>query len=385
MKLVLKDVLQDVAYQLALIPTYASTIDPDRKTQLIGIANRVIEDAVIAANPQSLLKTFYIQMVEPYTTGTVSILQNGVLVTGNASTAFTAGMVGRKIKIGGGPSVYEIKKYLTAHTVNIDRPYIETTASGATYQIIKDVYNLPVELLKVVGLKDYSNLAQVVEYTTKQLLWEYPDPTLFTQDAVMYSVLGGQETDEAVTAVATTNATQVSSSTLAGTYDDYYLGWDLYNATIGETRRVISSVYGTPSILTLESGITGQATSQTITLKQLTRQIMVRFTPSTNLYLHGVGLMPPKRLVNDSDIDNDLMELLTTDLMTVGMMYKYKLFNQQDSGANFAVLRADYKDLLDALDSKESELANRKYQFSGGRRMEENPIQGPAQWPSYPD
>lgn len=72
-----------------------------------------------------------------YTTGTVSISNASLTVTGTAT--FTAAMVGRYIRVdesaGGDEEWYEISGYTNATTLTLKQPYQGATVSGATYTI----------------------------------------------------------------------------------------------------------------------------------------------------------------------------------------------------------------------------------------------------------
>lgn len=69
-----------------------------------------------------------------YTTGTVTVTNDSTTVTGSGTT-FTAGMVGRYIKITGDGFWYKIASFTNATTINLQKKYQGATAAGANYTI----------------------------------------------------------------------------------------------------------------------------------------------------------------------------------------------------------------------------------------------------------
>lgn len=73
---------------------------------------------------------------DDYTTGTISVANDGVTVTGT-STVWDANMVGRQIQLtdGSDGNWYDITAVSTPTTLTIQTPSVALTASGATYRI----------------------------------------------------------------------------------------------------------------------------------------------------------------------------------------------------------------------------------------------------------
>jgi len=379
MKVTLIDVLKQVAIECGIISSYSEAIPTDKKTELIEYVNDVKDEVAWETGLSSLLTDLWIKTETAYTTGTAAITNDTVDVVGT-STVITAAMIGRKIRIGSDGTIYKIATRSTDTAFTINRPFLGDTETAGTITIIKDIYDVPPEIWKFIFLHDDIDDYRVWERPAKWVLRMLPDPFDHTGDVVIYGRLGVQATDESITVAAATTTT-VTATTPAGNYDDYYKGWYLYNATRGKTVRVKSFAVAT-GVLTLEEAITGQVAGDTITVKNRTEQLIVRDTPDTSLYLRGVGLLPPTKLVNDQDIEYEIPEYYAGQVLKLGAKLKYKENYGKPAEMNkIALFKSDYVKLLDKIKVGEEKQLNRTYQFGRTQRPVENPFTGGG-WPA---
>lgn len=101
-----------------------------------------------------LLREGYFTTKAPYTTGTVAVTNGSTTVTGTG-TAFTTGTnaaVDEVIRVGTDSSYYRIASVDTATQLTLRSAYAGDTASGASYRISADEYNLArgVDWLKLI-------------------------------------------------------------------------------------------------------------------------------------------------------------------------------------------------------------------------------------------
>lgn len=76
-----------------------------------------------------------------YTTGTVAVTNASTTITGTGTT-FTSAMVGRRFKVDSDSRSYKITGFTSTTVLTIESGYEGDTASGKTYHICKDTYNL---------------------------------------------------------------------------------------------------------------------------------------------------------------------------------------------------------------------------------------------------
>lgn len=379
MKVTLIDVLKQVAIECGIISSYSEAIPTDKKTELIEYVNDVKEEVAWETELSSLITDLWIKMEAEYSTGTVAITKNTITAVGT-TTVITAAMVGRKIKIGSDANVYTIATRTDDTHFTLNRPFLGTTETVGTISILKDIYDMPPEIWKFLFLHDDQNGYRVWERDAKWVLRMLPDPFDHTGDAVIYGKLGATETTETVTVAAATTTT-VTATTPTGDYDNYYKGWYLYNSTRGKTVRVKSFVVAT-AVLTLEEAIVGQVAGDTITLKNPTSQLIVRDVPTAVLYLRGIGILPPTKLVNDYDIEYEIPEYYAGSVLKLGAKLKYKSnYGNAADMQSIGLFKQEYDVLLKSLKTGEEKVPNRTYQFGGSRRPISNRFVGGG-WPS---
>lgn len=90
-----------------------------------------------------------ILLLDQYSTGTVAVTQDSGTVTGTG-TVWTAGMVGRKFKAAGN-EVYTITARASNTSITISPVYQGASASGLSYLIFQDTYDLPSDVSSVSG------------------------------------------------------------------------------------------------------------------------------------------------------------------------------------------------------------------------------------------
>lgn len=382
MKPTLDQIIRPVAIELGFISSWSDTIPEPRKTQLINYVNDVKQDAVIACKPASLLKDFRLPLVGTYSTGTIAINQNALQATLTTGVLTTA-MNGRKIKIGD-YNLYTISGVNTStNKFNIDVPYIGSSVTASAFTMYQDIYSVPTELIKIIFLRDINNRRSPAQVDPRSLIAMFPDPTEYTGDILMYADMGSVETDEVVGTMSAATSTTLTCATLGHTYDNYYKGWYAYNSTIGKTVRIASSVLST-GVITYEEALTGQQSTDSITLKQPNRQVMIRYTPDSTNVLYGTGIMPPTRLLNDNDLENELPEDFAANILQSGCLYKWKMNNDRDLGSNFIAIQRDYNKMMNGLNREVQWLPNRTYQFGQFEyaNSEVNPMKG-GSFPFY--
>lgn len=93
---------------------------------------------------------------DAYDTGTVALTYNSVTVTGTG-TAFTAGMVGRQLLIGGQGPYYTISAVPDAVTLTLERVYGGASDALAAYQIVLAYLTPPSDFLSLKVVIDVQN------------------------------------------------------------------------------------------------------------------------------------------------------------------------------------------------------------------------------------
>lgn len=89
-----------------------------------------------------------INLIAPYSTGTVSVTNDSNTVTGSA-TVFADAHVGGKFLVSGDAVDYIVASVDSTTQITLDKAYQGTTASGSSYEIIFDSYDLPSDFGKL--------------------------------------------------------------------------------------------------------------------------------------------------------------------------------------------------------------------------------------------
>lgn len=365
------DLMQKIAYYTGQMPdyNYTSFSDTTLRAQLLKYLNSAKQWVVRNVDLDSLIDSTTMGTIASYTTGTVSITQNTTTVTGSG-TAFSASMVGRKIRVGGSNTPYKIIKVTDTTHLEIDIPYIETTATGKTFIIFQDVYPLPPFVGRVIAIKrlDYKQILN-----KKSITWietRYPDPLLSTFRPYYFATDGVRETrDPLGTAVYTaesgTSTTSIVCSALANTtVQNYYKDWEVYNVTRSLKSRV-SGYDISSTTLTLESPITAQVSTDTFYLKKREQNVIFRPTPTEAMPLSVTYLKDATLFYDDTDfeseIDGDFQDILV--YQACADFYSGRDINKS---ATFQAKAIELKDQLNA-NNEEMPLSN--LTFNGGREV----------------
>jgi hypothetical protein len=136
-----------------------SASDATVTARILAWTNLVRRELAKECDWSFLQKSYILQTVAPYNTGTVSVDVAGTSVTG-LGTTFTADMVGRYIgfstSTGNTTDWYRISKFTNTTTIVIDTPYTGGTAlSGASYTIHKVFFRVPGDARTINSLIDF--------------------------------------------------------------------------------------------------------------------------------------------------------------------------------------------------------------------------------------
>ena len=129
---------------------------------------------IVANKYRSLLKNWQwsflkgyknINLVGPYITGTVSVVNGSVTVTG-VGTAWTTDMAGRFIRIGNVPyTFYQVQGVTDATHLTLTQPYGGTSVSGQSYTMFQHIYNFGVDVREIIKITyDIALTEKTVEY-----------------------------------------------------------------------------------------------------------------------------------------------------------------------------------------------------------------------------
>lgn len=211
-----------------------------------------------------LKKGGVVSSVAEYTTGTVAVTNGSTTITGTGTT-FTSSMVGYRFKLSSDDRSYKISGFTSTTVVTIESAYEGDTASGKTFQIVKDTFNLSKWVSSPSRIYSFNNPNQGVKLTflslsDKQAL--YPN----------YSDIGTPEFYTPVGRVRTNYTTGTVSGTSASkTLTGSSTAWTTSNIEqfdqiqIGDYAYTVNSVNSDTSITIFESLITTVAALTTYT------------------------------------------------------------------------------------------------------------------------
>jgi hypothetical protein len=118
----------------------------------------------------------WFQTTDDYSTGTVSVANGSASVAGT-DTVFTAGMVGRKMRIGADTAYYTIKTFTSTLALVLDQTYQGTTDTAATYVIYKDEYLLRADVDQQKRIRNSDNGLALFSLTAGEFDQLYPSPS----------------------------------------------------------------------------------------------------------------------------------------------------------------------------------------------------------------
>lgn len=140
----MKDVVNTIAFRVANVKDRIDTLEnPDLVTQqIIEVVNEVIRDLARVKPIPMMNGRTYVNTVDDYDTGTVTVAKGSTAVTGSG-TSWTSDMVGRafSLKVTGG--VYRISAVTDGTTMTLSEPWAGDARSGEGYIIAQDRYTLP--------------------------------------------------------------------------------------------------------------------------------------------------------------------------------------------------------------------------------------------------
>ncbi len=130
--------------------------------------------------------------VAPYSTGTVDLVNGSTSVAGSATT-FTAGMTGRRIRIGGRSEWYTFT-YVSAVSGTLDRPFEGDTDTGLAFEIFQNVYDLAADLEHLLPIRATHRPGQLSLWTQERLDGEAPSrPARGTPEIYAYAPTGANQ------------------------------------------------------------------------------------------------------------------------------------------------------------------------------------------------
>lgn len=272
---------------------------------LKDLINRKFDELALMFPIEELKSNCFIQTIEDYSTGTVEVTEGSKDITFTTSV-LTYDMKGRKIRFEDDSSYYTLQDVDTvALTATLDKAYVGTTNTEATFTIFENNFNLPIDVNWIKGVFDFANENQQVDEKD----WDYIQSIDLSLDDTgtveYYALVGKQRILEPVsgtnTAEAGTSTSQIVDSNLIATSDNYYKDWILINTTRGNTVRV-SGYTAATNTLTLEESISGQTTGDTYFLQSDFNQITFYRRPTEIKNLLVVYYKKQPLLVNDYDI-----------------------------------------------------------------------------------
>lgn len=361
------ELLREIGYECGLVSDYSITsfTDATLRAQILSYLNRAKATAIRKCNFEILTVVKNIETLASYSTGTVSITAGDTTVTGSGTT-FTAAMVGRKIQLGADLNSYQILKYTSAVSIEIDRPYTGTAQSGVAYVIYQDIYAIPPTIGEIVDVRRPGAGRFLERKSLAFLHSRYPDPRASSGEPTiwgLYDELLTRDPATTYTAGATTSTTTVVCATLAGKdIQNYYKDWTLWNVTQNTYAKVTN--YDAPTTtLTLEKAITSQASGDTFYL--LKRELRISFGPAplANYNFMVTGLRDASLFVNDSDFEQEI-EADYEDCLVYQAVAEYYLPRDEKRAA---IYEAKANVLWGELSGFNQEDKGSRSQFTGGR------------------
>lgn len=163
---------------------FLSGVDPQLR---IGWINSAYHRILASRNWKGLEIEAWLQTVDAYSTGTISVTLGSNAVTGTGTT-FTALMSTRKIRIDGRNEWYTFTR-VSGTTGTLDRNYEGDTDALATYRIYQDTYSLPagckfIQVMENVrtGLKLTSrNRSEMDDISASRL--GFGEPSIYSTDS----------------------------------------------------------------------------------------------------------------------------------------------------------------------------------------------------------
>ena len=142
-----------------------------------------IQDDICSRYDFSWLKDYgYLNMTPVYDTGTVTATQDSTAIVGS-STTFTAGMVGRILKVDGDDNWYEISAFTDTTHITLASTYTGSTTAGASYNIYTTDYPLASDFKKMIWVKQLITPTKMISIPEVPFSGWYPDMFLRSIDS----------------------------------------------------------------------------------------------------------------------------------------------------------------------------------------------------------
>lgn len=207
----------------------------------------------------------------------------------------------RRVLISDG-SNYEYKTIssLSGTTVTLDSALENAFASGSYF--IMDIFFLPLEVGLLQNVRAWEDTKRTLKLHRQFLAdLDYPKrESLADTPTDLYFTGVDNSSEGSMTAKATTNTLQITSTGLVNATNDYYNGWKVINETRKLSARITDYV-ATTGILTLESPITAQAADDVFHIEPHLMGCFLYPSLNESRYLHLTFRQNPTRLVNDYD------------------------------------------------------------------------------------
>lgn len=243
-------------------------------------------------------KSDFLTVANVTSPGDVSVTNGSPTVTGN-STVFTLLMVGRKIRIGSDDIVYTILSFASATSINLDQDYAGTTASGATYNIYQNVYNLSPTFDQLITIKERSHNQFLTELMPVEFDAINPDP-IATGVPTRCFILGVEQTEYSTGTVALDSTAVVTGSSTVWTNDEH-LNSTFQVAGDNVSYRVVTVTSNTS--ITLDRAYEGaSASASNYTMTNEFPKIFVDPIPSSVVKIEYRHHAIPTVLGNNQDL-----------------------------------------------------------------------------------
>ena len=158
-----------------------------------------------------LMSDGVLEMVAPYTTGTVTATQGSKTLTGSGTT-FTSAMVGRKIRVGDENTYYRIAAFVSTTEITLENNFVDDTEAGLSFSLYKDEYKLPADLDNYKVFQQIKNQQSIIDI--EPTAFDIFEPSPKSEGNPDFSILHGSklDTDSTGTVAGTTGG-----STITGT------------------------------------------------------------------------------------------------------------------------------------------------------------------------
>ena len=285
-----------------------------------------------------LMTNGVITTVAPYETGTVTVANGSKTVTGDGTT-FTAGMVGRKIRIESENAYYRIAAFVSVTEVTLEVVYQGSETSGCTYSIFKDEYKLPADLDFYKVLRQIENSTAMVGIEASA--FDIYEPTPQSQGSPNFEILAGTTLDTYSTG---TLSGTVNTSTLTGSTTVWTGVEGLGNGTritIGTVVYTVKSVDSNTQITIYEkltSSVSGSAYS--VSLDNYIIQFFNIPDAAENIYFRYQRIPAP--LINDQDVP-DFPDKYHYVFVTAGLIWAWMTKDKDEATKQEALFEAQIR------------------------------------------